>query len=80
MKGRADDAGPDLPDYAPSPLVESVLVKLEEADAPESVCDEVQEIIQSWEWHKSQPYYGTDQHPDGYEGPCSCEMCLSDAN
>ncbi len=47
MRGRADDAGPDL--SGPSKLVESVMVLLEDAGVPPAVNDQVVQLIEGWE-------------------------------
>lgn len=67
MKGRADDAGPDAPVYGPSKLVESIIVPLEEAGAPESLTDAVVKLIEEWEWSQNHPHAEEfSLHPDDY--------------
>ena len=49
MRGQADDAGPDLPLYGESKLVESVLAILEEAGCPTPVNHQIVMLIEAWE-------------------------------
>jgi len=64
-----------LPD--PSPLVEGVLKLMEESNVPQAVADHVVETIEAWETIVQTPYYQQKEHPEGYEGPCACDECLS---
>ena len=49
MRVRADHAGPNEPDYDPSPLVDGVLGLLEEVRVPYEICDKVVKLIEAWE-------------------------------
>jgi hypothetical protein len=50
VRARHDDGGPDIPDRAPSDLVESVLALLEGAGVPTEVNDKVVALIEEWEF------------------------------
>jgi hypothetical protein len=50
MRGRADDAGPNIPDPAISPLADAILALLEEAGAPTELNNQVVRLVEAWEY------------------------------
>lgn len=52
---RADDAGPSWEPPEPSPLVEEILAALENAGAPQELCDRIVKDIEQWEFTLSEP-------------------------
>jgi hypothetical protein len=67
MKGRADDAGPNYPDFLSSKLVESVLALLEECGAPTEVNDQVVKIIEAWEYSRDEEEIRRLQEAEAFE-------------